>query len=134
MKTAHHDNVPTVTYYLWPLTKKLLEMYESDHKVLQLTSMSGTTLYYSDFNKDGKPVMVDLIGLQWRRAKVALPFKAFRSFAATTIESHKEYGRYKSHYLGQSPKGLPDRHYAAPSQELFDAIVSWFGRELRLSR
>jgi len=51
--------------------------------------------------------------------------KNFRSIAATLIESHESYGRYKTHFLGQSPKSIADKHYAAPSNELFTRIILW---------
>ena len=45
------------------------------------------------------------------------------------LESHEIYGRYKGHFLGHAPRGLAEKHYAAPSTELFDKIVSWLGEQ-----
>ena len=54
----------------------------------------------------------DLIRLAWQRTKPkpAIPLKAFRSISATLLESHASYGRYKTHFLGHSPKSIADKH------------------------
>ena len=62
--------------------------------------------------------------------EVKIPLKAFRSIAATLLESHETYGRYKGHFLGHSPKSIADKHYAAPSPELFDQAVNWLRRQI----
>jgi integrase len=124
VKTETHELVPTVDYRLWPETLKLLKEHWSKHPELGLTSSDGTSLYTSWF--EGKNTRKkDLLALAWRRAKVSIPLKAFRSISATLLESHAAYGRYKSHFLGHSPKGIADKHYAAPSGELFDTILVW---------
>jgi integrase len=129
VKTGEHANVPTVDYKLWPETLELLKHHQSCHPELFLTSMSGTPLWECRF--EGEEVRrKDMIVQQWRRAKVALPLKAFRSIAATILESHEAYGRYVAHFLGHSPKSMADKHYAAPSQELFDKIMGWLHEQL----
>src|SRR5208337_4169061 len=55
-----------------------------------------------------------------------------RKTSATLLESHSEYGRYVTYFLGHSPKGTAAKHYAAPSTELFDAAVTWLGRQYGL--
>ena len=69
----------------------------------------------------------DLIYLAWSRAEIQIPLKAFRSISATLLEADTDYNRpsYIDHFLGQSPKGLAAKHYAAPSQELFDQMVDY---------
>ena len=56
--------------------------------------------------------------------------KQYRSIAATALESHAEYGRFVSYFLGHSPKSIKDKHYAAPSQKLFDKALLWLKKEL----
>lgn len=124
IKTMQHEQVPTVSYPLWPGTQQLLKECLSDHAELALTSSDGTSLYSSRF-EDGGTRKKDLMSKAWTRAEAKIPLKAFRSVAATLLESHPTYGRYKGHFLGHSPKSIADKHYAAPSPELFDQAVNW---------
>jgi hypothetical protein len=55
------------------------------------------------------------------------PMKLLRKTSATLIESHELYGRYTGHFLGHAPSTIAERHYAAPSMDLFDRIVLWLG-------
>jgi hypothetical protein len=135
-KTRHAENVPEVEYLLWPETRALLDQYPSTHPEYVLTSKTGTPLWESRI-EDGKKKKYDLVGLQWhrgrgegRKTKPPIPLKALRSVAATIIESHREYGRYKQHFLGQAPQTIADRHYSAPSQELFDEIIEWLRKQV----
>lgn len=131
-KTSDDQNVPEVDYKLWPSTLKLLRQLISDHDTLALTSKTGTKLWEHWIGEDGKEHEKNLISLQWKKAKSKLPLKAFRSIGATIIGDHKEYGRYYSHYLGHSPKSIGDKHYVSPSDDLFDEIMAYVGRELGL--
>ncbi len=119
VKTGDYANVPTVEYALWPETLKLLKENWSDDETLVLTSQDGTPMYTNAIEGEATP-QKDLITQQWKRAKLPIQLKAFRSIAATRLESHREYGRYKTHFLGHSPKLLADKNYAAPSAALFD--------------
>ncbi len=124
VKTMRHEEVPTVSYALWPETQQLIKECLSDDPELALTSSDGTPLYNSRFEGMGTRKK-DLLALAWKRANVTIPLKAFRSISATLLESHPIYGRYKGHFLGHSPKSIADKHYAAPSPELFDQAVGW---------
>ncbi len=124
VKTASHENVPTVTYTLWPETLALLSEHWSSHPTLALVSEDGTALWETRQEGDKTPVK-DLIYQQFKRAKVSITIKEFRSIAATEIEKHDSYGRYVPHFLGHSPKTVADKHYRAPSEELFAEILNW---------
>lgn len=54
-----------------------------------------------------------------------MPLKALRSVSATLLDSHKDYARCTTLFLGHAPATIKDRHYAAPPQELFDDAVDW---------
>jgi hypothetical protein len=124
-KTRKGENVPEVDYLLWPETVRLLGQYPSQHPEYVLTSSVGTPLWSRRDN--GGTGRTDLVGQQWRSGsyKPPMALKALRSVAATILESHREFGRYKSHFLGHSPRSLGDRHYAAPSRGLFDEVLLW---------
>jgi hypothetical protein len=136
-KTGENDNVPTVTYKLWPETISLLKKNLSDHPTYVLASRTGTLLWKAWTDEStGKPKKKDLIVLQWKRQKNhKIKLKDFRSIGATVIADEKEkgYGRYVGHYLGHSPKSLTDIHYTPPSDELFEEILAYLGRELGLA-
>lgn len=125
VKTGPNPNVPTVSYKLWPETLALLEECKSDHPTLVLTGRTGQALWESRQESDGRTPQKDMIYQQWKRAKVAIPHKAFRSISATALESHKDWGRFSAYFLGHSPKTVKDKHYAAPSDELFAEVMDW---------
>ncbi len=129
-KTEAYDDVPTVTYKLWPETAELLRECWSDHEIFVLTSSRGTALVTSSYGEGTDTNKKDLIVRQWAKEKISIPLKAFRSISATALESHSHYGRYVSHFLGHSPRSVKDKHYAAPSQPLFDEIMIWLRTEV----
>lgn len=131
-KTANCENVPTVNYKLWPATFALLRQFRDGGERVLLT-------------ESGKPfVRTELIGGKLRKAdgfasnfvhvkkrlKLQRSLKQLRKLGATILDGHKDYGRFKSYFLGHSPRTVADRHYAAPSQSLFDEAVEWLGRQL----
>lgn len=124
VKTGNNANVPEVDYLLWNETVELLRACMSSDPVIFLTSMDGTPLWESRYEGDATP-QKDLIYQQFKRGKVPIPHKAFRSIGAAEIETHEHFGRYKIHFLGHSPKSIVDKHYAPPSPELFDQIMLW---------
>jgi integrase len=131
-KTGDEEEVPTVNYKLWPLTFELLKQYRSKDAEFVLLTESGRR-WVDKRLVEGKLVKADNIAscYAWLKKRMGFrkPLKLIRKTSASLIESHKEYGRYKSHFLGHSPRSVADRHYAAPSQPLFDEVVAWLGRE-----
>ncbi len=131
VKTERTDNVPTVTYLLWAETIELLDKFKSAaSSEFWFVSQDGTPLVSSRI-EDGKAKIKDLVALRWKRyGKATIMLKQYRSIAATALESHAEYGRFVSYFLGHSPKSIKDKHYAAPSQKLFDTALLWLKKEL----
>jgi integrase len=136
-KTAAHEGVPTVCYRLWPPTFELLKKYRSGKDRVVLTE-TGLPFVRTDL-RDGKRVKADgfascFVHLK-KKLRRTLPgfkrsLKQLRKLGATLLDSHQDYGRYKIHFLGQSARTVADRHYAAPSQKVFDQAVEWLGRQL----
>jgi integrase len=136
-KKAGCDNVPTICYPLWPTTFALLKQHRSGTARVLLTE-SGLPFLRKEL-RDGKLVKADGFASNYthlkKRLKEGLPgfnrsLKQLRKLGATLLESQRDYGRFKSYFLGHSPRTVADRHYAAPSQELFDEAVWWLGQEL----
>ena len=128
VKTENQDNVPVVSYKLWQETERLLNQFRSTHPELWLVSNVGTPLW-SGRIENGCVKEKDLIAKAWQKAKCPIKLKEFRSISATTLENHMEFGRYVSYFLGHSPRTLKDKHYAAPSQTLFDDAIAWLAKE-----
>ena len=130
-KTGDHDAVPTVCYRLWPCTFQLLQQYRSGQDRVLLTE-SGRP-YVRKEMVNGELVKADNIASNYthlkRRLKFKKSLKLLRKTAATMLESHPIYGRFTSYFLGHAPQSMKDKHYAAPSQELFDEAVSWLGQQ-----
>lgn len=131
-KTKHNENVPVVTYRLWPLTRQLLREYRSGADRVLLTE-SGKPYVRSEM-VNGKLVKADGFTSNYAHLKRRLEFtksmKLLRKTSASMLESHAVYGRLVPHFLGHSPRGVAAKHYAAPSQELFDKAVLWLGKQL----
>jgi hypothetical protein len=133
-KTAQHENVPTVTYRLWPLTFELLQKYRSGTERVLLTE-SGKPYVRKELAA-GTLVKSDNIASNYAHLKRRLgfkkPLKQLRKTSASLLESHPVYGRLTTLFLGHSPRSLKDRHYAAPSQALLDEAVAWLGGQYGL--
>jgi hypothetical protein len=138
VKTKKVKSVPEVDYLLWPETFELLKQFRSDQAAFVLTTETGGKLvdrmYKDGTRKTGKKDMVQLAWKRWWKGTPKKPcpvagpriqFKELRAFGSTLIESHELYGRYKGHYLGHAPRTVADKHYAKPSRELFDKIMTW---------
>lgn len=132
-KTANHENVPTVNYKLWPLAFELLQKYRDGGERVLLTE-SGKPYVRTEL-RNGKLVKADGFASNFvhvkKRLKLQRSLKQLRKLGATLLEGHKDYGRFKSYFLAHSPRTVADRHYASPSQALFDEAVLWLGGQLR---
>jgi hypothetical protein len=118
---------------LWDETLALLEKHRSEHATLWLVSHRGTKLVDSRI-ENGKVKIKDLISQGWAAQRLKdlspIPLAKFRNVAATLLETHPTYGRYVDYFLGHSPTSLKDKHYAAPSAELFDQAMSWLRQQI----
>jgi len=130
-KTDAHEHVPTVDYPLWPETWRLLRRLGHRDRDRVLLTSSARPWLRDELRPDGKRSKVDAIKSNFvhlqRKTGLAYPLKLFRKSSATLLESHEFYGRYVGHFLGHSPRGIAERHYAAPSEDLFDRAVVWLG-------
>lgn len=138
VKTEDHDDVPEVTYSLWPETLELLKKYRSDQPHVLLTERG--TLLLERFERNGKTCKKDNITLRWKRlmrqrrseAKAVIRFGVFRKVSSTLLERHPVYGRFSDYFLGHSPRSVKERHYAKPSNKLFARGLLWLGRKLKV--
>jgi integrase len=129
VKTGDIATVPTVTYRLWPETLALLQQLRSGDRELFLTNRAGGPLLHTRY-ENGRSRRTDGILQQWKRANPPIRLKSLRATAATLLESHEVYGRYVPHFLGHSPRDTAARHYAVPSQQLFDDALAWLRQQI----
>lgn len=125
-KTKGKGKVPTVCYKLWPETLRLLQEYRSDNDRYCLLSPHGAPLW-----ERGEKRIDEVYGKTWKQMKSISP-KQLRSGAATILGQHDSYKLYISHFLADSPRGIPDRHYVVPSQKQFDAAIAWLRKSLKI--
>jgi integrase len=130
-KTSDKKSTPTVNYKLWPITFELLKMYRSDTPTVLLTE-SGRPFVRKELVR-GHLVKSDNIRSNFAHVRKRLRFskslKLLRKTSATLLESHETYGRFTQHFLGHAPRTIAARHYAAPSQDLFDEAVDWLAQQ-----
>lgn len=124
VKTASHASVPVVSYVLWPQTLELLKKFVSTHPTLALTTRQGTPLASAKAGVNGKIKVRDTITLSWHKLHLPFPFRKLRSIAATALTDSPFAGSVGL-FLGHSPTGIRDKHYAAPSQEQFNLAIAW---------
>jgi integrase len=131
-KTDDCEDVPVVNYQLWPETWELLQKYRSRQDTVLLTESGKPFVRKEIVGK--KLVKSDNIRSNFahlqKRMGLKKSLKLFRKTASTMLEDHETYGRYVSHFLGHSPRSMKDKHYAAPSQKLFDNAVKWLRVQL----
>jgi len=130
-KTSDKRSTPTVNHKLWPLTFDLLRQYRSGTPRVLLTESGKPFLRKELVN--GRLVKSDNIRSNFshvrKRLKFSKSLKLLRKTSATLLESHETYGRFTQHFLGHAPRTIAARHYAAPSQDLFDEAVGWLARQ-----
>jgi len=138
-KTKGFENVPTVTYYLWPKTLTLLKKFATAATApnkLVLHNENGRPLITTSIDK-GKLKKTDCFHLAFtrmcKRLKIsAARMKDIRKTGATALGSNPKYASLSQYYLGHSPRTVADKHYVRPSDELFAEALLWLGKEFKI--
>jgi integrase len=135
-KTEHREDTPEVTWKLWPVTFALLKKHRSNHAVLALTARSGKPWVVKSLKTDGRLHKTDKIKSNYRRlvkqTGISKPLKSIRKTSANLLESHRDYSRFASYFLGHAESGMKDRHYTDVPQALFDEALEWLRRQYGL--
>ena len=132
-KTEDHEDVPEVCDVISQETLELLREHQADHPTLFLTSSDNTPLWEQRMGEGEDTAKKDLIALQWKRAKIKIPLKAFRSISKTAIDGHATYACCGNYFLGHTPKEVGEKNYTADSprrQALFDKAMAWLRTEV----
>ena len=125
VKTASEENVPVVSYKLWPETLDLLrEMRDTKHPELVLTNLHGTPLY-SHRVVDRKPVINAPIIQQWTDAKTGMVLTDWRDLGANLVYTHPLFRALNQLYLGHAPSGVNNVHYLEPPEDILDDALEY---------
>jgi integrase len=135
-KTEHREDTPEVTWRLWPITFQLLKKHRSNHPVLALTARSGKPWVVKSLKADGRLHKTDKIKSNYRRlvklTGISKPLKSIRKTSANLLESHRDYARFASYFLGHAESGMKNRHYTDVPQALFDEALDWLRQQYGL--
>ena len=133
-KTSNCENVPVVSYRLWPTTFALLQQERSENSERVLLTRDGQPLRTEEINSRQRLRKTDAVRLAVRRLsrKTDIPFsiKMLKKTAATLLRNHREFQGLESLFLDHAPNTVAARHYAGIPQELLDEAVAWLGTEL----
>ena len=139
-KTKDEKNTPTVNYKLWNETRSLLDRWVvgKEDKDIALRTKSGGLWAYStlDEHDEGLPgtKQTDNVATNYNRKVqeglgIRKPYSLLRKTASSKLDEHGEFGRYAEHFLGERPSSVTSKNYVTPSQDRFDAAVSWLGEQ-----
>ena len=146
-KTKTCKNAPTVTYRLWPLTKKLLDQQielqkqypkHTEHCHLLLLNEMGKPLWSERF--DEKHRKSDNITCQFKRFVAELrkkdkdmpecTFYMFRRTASTAIFNSDQFSNLDWLFLGHAPKTTAGQHYSVALAKKLDPCMKWLEEEI----
>lgn len=129
-KTSKFENVPTVSYLLWPETFRLLQKersVESDGRVL--TNANGSPICVEQYGSDGKFKKSDNVKNAFDRLRkkvnVNKPLKSFKKTSATLLRGEERFQNLEDLFLGHAPSKISDKHYTQVPGKLLDGAISW---------
>lgn len=135
-KTKDSKNVPTVTYKLWPETQRLLAQELAQSGPIALLTDTGKQLIQQTWNTDGGLRKNDTIHSSWVRlqksSKIKKAHKLLRKTGASILNQSGEASRFIALYLGHSPRGVAELHYAQADQAGFYAALQWLRDQFEL--
>jgi integrase len=131
VKTEDQENVPTVTYKLWPETLAALLATPRRTGLVFLTK-TGKPLHQAWFDAEGKAKHKDLFGAYWKKhePKPTIPLGKFRSIAATQFKKSIKYRGFADYFLGHAAGSMADKHYAAEANKPFFEALDFIHSQL----
>ena len=134
-KTSEHENVPTVSYLLWPETFRLLQQERNPGSGGQvLRNSNGSELWTETLGPDGKYKKNDNVKNAFDRlrktAGVNKPLKSLKKTSATLLRGDQRFQGLEGLFLGHAPQSMSDRHYTQVPGKLLDQAIQWLEQEL----
>lgn len=138
-KTRQHENVPTVSFKLWPETLRLLRQHRTEPEAeAVLVNAGGQRLWQDSQTTAGKYQKIDNIRTAYERLRqkvgISKPLKALRKTSASLIANHNEFRGLEDLFLGHAPRRISDRHYVRTSPEILDQAISWLRQALQVHK
>jgi len=129
VKTSTSKSVPTVNYWLWDETVRLLKQEQAKTGPLVLLDAKDEPLMIE--RKGGvveKASVYDKIKSSWRdhfgRGEEKLfTVSDFRDISSSLIQHHKQHRKYWDVFLGHSPRSVAGKNYA--TSEDVSHICKW---------
>jgi len=137
-KTASFENVPTVSYLLWPETLRLLQKLgdKGCGKLLLLNENSGPLLA-ERYEDNGKFQRTDNIKSAFTRLRKRLdinkPLKSLKKSSASRLRNNERFNGIEDLFLGHAPRRMSDKHYTTSPEQLLDAGINWLAEEFGLT-
>jgi integrase len=135
-KTNRAEGVPVVIYKLWPETLALLRQEMATEGEKALLTSNGKELVQQTWRADGSVSKNDTTHSAWVRlqdsAGISKPHKLLRKTGATMLNHNNEFARFHSLYLGHSPRGMAEKHYAQADQAGFEKALEWLRDQFSL--
>ena len=137
-KTRSHENVPEVSYKLWPETLELLTYeWSGDDTGRVLLNRDGFPLW-SERYKDGKYTKTDNIRNAFARLAKKKDIKksliSLKKTSASRLRNNDKYNSVRSLFLGHAEVRIADQHYAENPKELLDRALEWLRGELGIDQ
>jgi len=129
------ENVPKVTYELFPETFALLKEFRSTHADLVLVNQHGSPLAHI-CRKDGKNIQTDTISKAVRAFRLQnglsadLPMKNLRTTAASMINNEPRFRGLGELFLGHAPRSIAAKHYFRVDEHTLDEPLAWLREQL----
>jgi integrase len=136
-KTSKGENVPEVTYKLWPMTLELLKEFRTKDNDRVLLNKNGKPLKMEGLNSDGSLKKVDSILSSFsrlcRRLKIeGRSFTCLKKTSATLLRNNATFSGIESYFLGHAPRSMSDKHYSGGPDALLAEALQWLAGELEI--
>ena len=140
-KLKNVKNAPLVNYKLWDETIALLDRWRQENGTALLTLKGkpwvSSILVSTEDSRLPKVKRTDNIksiyeNIVMNKLSINKPYSLIRKTAASKLDMNDEFSRYAEHFLGECPSTTTGKRYQTPSQERFDAAITWLGEQYGL--
>ena len=116
VKTEGWEKVPTVLYFLWDETLRLLKQEMTSGAAYALLDGRGKPLYVESKGVGGTPKLYDKVKSQWRdtlgrSSERPFTLKDFRDFGSLLLQNGP-FRTYQASWLGHTPKEVHETNYS----------------------
>lgn len=137
-KTFDHENVPTVSYLLWPETLRLLRQEQCSERYGQvLRNENGSALCTEMLGENGKYKKTDNVKNAFdrlcKKTGIKKPLKSLKKTSASLLRDNERFQGLEGLFLGHAPQTMSDKHYTLVPGRLLDPAVLWLESQYGIS-